>query len=147
MKKTFLIAGALLLASASSAFAQGYNPYYGEQSYYGRSGSYGNYARQLREERRHARVHQELDAAHAYEHYQGLDSRADHRDLHDSIEEAHDAYHYDHPGVGGYDSYGYGSYGYGGYGNRGYGYGNAPGYGYGGNYGGNGTSLSFSFGW
>lgn len=130
MKKTLLVAGALLLAtSASSAFAQGYNPYYGGQSYYGRQGSYGGYVRQLREQQRHARVHEELDAAHADEHYQGLESRGDHRDLHDAIDEAHDGYHYAQPRAGltrsnpygmngGYDSdYGYRSNNY--YGNNG----------------------------
>src|SRR5437868_7534605 len=79
MKKTLLIAGALLLTTvASSAFAQGY---YGGSygGYYGRSSPYVDYARQMREERRHARLHQELDSLHAYEHYQGFDSRADHR--------------------------------------------------------------------
>ena len=137
MKKTLLIVGALLLAtSASSAFAQGYRPYYGGQSYYGGSDYNGGYARQLREERRDARVHQELDALHADEHYQGLDSRGDHRDLHDSIEEAHDAYHYDHPGVG-YSGSNPSRYG-------GYGYGNAPSYGYG-NYSGYGNGMSFGF--
>jgi len=38
-----------------------------------------------------------LGAAHAEEHYQGMESRGDHRDLHDALEDAHDAYHDDHP--------------------------------------------------
>src|SRR6266478_8992025 len=97
MKKTLLIAGALLLASASSAFAQGYNPYYGGRAYYGRQNAYTDYFRQLRACQRHERLHEELDAAHAEEHSQGLESRADHRDLHDALEDAHDAYHDDHP--------------------------------------------------
>ena len=138
MKKSLLTAVALLLASASSAFAQGYSPYYGGQSYYGRSGSYGDYVRQQREERRHARVHQELDAVHADEHYQGLDSRADHRDLHDTVEDAHDAYHYDHPRAGAARS---NPYGY-----EGYGYGNGYGYGSNNYYGNNGMSFGFGFG-
>jgi hypothetical protein len=152
MNKTLLIAGALLLAtSASSAFAQGYNPYYGGQSYYGRQGSYGDYVRQLREEQRHARVHEELDAAHADEHYQGLESRGDHRDLHDAIDEAHDAYHYTHPRAGLPPSYPYGmngGYGYGG-GYSGYGGGySGSDYGYRSNnyYGNSGMSFRFGFG-
>src|SRR2546430_3221784 len=149
MKKTLLIAGALLLASASSAFAQGYNPYYGGRAYYGRQNAYTDYFRQLRACQRHERLHEELDAAHAEEHSQGLESRGDHRDLHDALEDAHDAYHDDHPradscdGLARSNPYGRNS-GYGGYG-----YGNAPGYGYGyapgygGKYG--GTSFGFRF--
>ena len=154
MKKTLLIAGALFLAtSASSAFAQGYNSY-GDQGYYGRQGSYGgqgylggqdsygDYVRLLRACQRHERLHEELGAVHADEHYQGLESRGDHRDLHDAIDEAHDAYHDDHPradncdGVARSNSYGM---------NGGYGY--APGYGYrSNNYGNNGMSFGFRFG-
>ena len=147
MKKTLLIAGALLLASASASFAQGYNPYYGGRAYYGRQSAYTDYFRQLRACQRHERLHEELDAAHAEEHSQGMESRADHRDLHDALEEAHDAYHDDHPradncdGLARYNPYrmsnpyryGYqeGSYGYG------------PGY-YRPNYG--GLSFGFAFG-
>jgi len=97
MKKTLLIAGALLLATAGSAFAQGYNPYYGGRAYYGRQNAYTDYFRQLRACQRHERLHEELDAAHAEEHSQGLESRGDHRDLHDALEDAHEAYHEDHP--------------------------------------------------
>ena len=149
MKKTLLIAGALLLASASSAFAQGYNPYYGGynggRAYYGRQNSYTDYFRQLRACQRHEGLHEELGGAHADEHYQGLESRGDHRDLHGALGDAHDAYHDDHPradycdGLARSNPYGRN----GGYG--GYGYGNAPGYGYGGNYGG-GMSFGFGFG-
>jgi hypothetical protein len=147
MRKTLLIAGALLLASASSAFAQGYNPYYGGRGYYGRQNAYTDYFRQLRACQRHERLHEELDAEHADEHYQGMESRGDHRDLHDAIDEAHDAYHDDHPRAdycdglarsnpygrtGGYQDDGYG-----------YGYGYGPGY-YRPNYG--GMSFGFGFG-
>jgi hypothetical protein len=132
MKKTLIIAGVLLLASASSAFAQGYNPYYGGRAYYGRQNAYTDYFRQLRACQRHERLHEELGAAHADEHYQGMESRDDHRDLHDALEDAHDAYHDDHPRVdycnGLTRSNPY----------RGYGY--APGY------GGNSGGLSFGFG-
>jgi len=92
-----------------------------------------DYFRQLRACQRHERLHEELGAAHAEEHYQGMESRADHRDLHDALEDAHDAYHDDHPradncdGLARSNPYGRNS-GYGGYG-----YGNARGYGYGGN--------------
>ena len=77
MKKTLLIAGALLLATASSAFAQGYNPYYGGRADYGRQNAYTDYFRQLRACQRHERLHEELDAAHADEHGEGLQSRGD----------------------------------------------------------------------
>ena len=145
MKKTLLIASALLLATASSAFAQGYNPYYGGRAYYGRQNAYTDYFRQLRACQRHERLHEELDAAHAEEHYQGMDGPGDHRDLHDALKDAHDAYHDDHPradfcdGLARSNPYPY-RYGYqdGGYGN---GYG--PGY-YRPNYG--GMSFGFAFG-
>ena len=90
MRKTLLIAGALLLASASSAFAQGYNPYYGGRAYYGRQNAYTDYFRQLRACQRHERLHEELGEEHAEEHYEGLQSRGDHRDLHDALEDAHE---------------------------------------------------------
>jgi len=148
MKKTLLIAGALLLATASSAFAQGYNPYYGGRADYGRQNAYTDYFRQLRACQRHERLHEELDAAHADEHGEGLQSRGDHRDLHDALEDAHDAYHDDHPradvcdGLARSNPYRGNPYGYG-YQQGGYGY--APSYGYGGNYGG-GMSFGFGFG-
>ena len=94
MKKFAVIAGALLLAStASSAFAQGY---YRTPGYYGSRGNL-DYFRQLRACQRHEREHEALGAAHAEEHYEGLESRGDHRDLHGALEEAHDAYHAEHP--------------------------------------------------
>ena len=71
-----------------------------------------------------------------------MDSRGDHRDLHDAIDEAHDAYHDNQRGAGGY-GYGYAP----GYGNA-PGYGSVPSYGYGSNnyYGNNGMSFGFGFG-
>ena len=144
MKKTLLIAAALLLAtSASSAFAQG-GLHYGGGYNYGRSGAYAEYFRQLRECQRHAGVHRELGQAHREEHYEGLESRGDHRDMHGALGEAHDAYHYDRPRADYCDSlmrrnrpsYGYGQ------GSYGYGYGQNPYYG---NYV-NGMSFGFSFG-
>src|SRR6266446_3156435 len=132
MKKTLLIAGALLLATASSAFAQGYSPYYGGRANYGRQNAYTEYFRQLRACQRHERLHEELGAAHAEEHYQGMESRGDHRDLHDALEDAHDAYHDDHPradfcdGLARSNPYRSNPYGYG-YQNGGYGYGYGPG--------------------
>ena len=147
MKTTLLIAGALLLASASTAFAQGYNPYYGGRAYYGRQNAYTDYFRQLRTCQRHEQLHEELDAAHAEEHYQGLESRGDHRDLHGVIDEAHDAYHDDHPradycdGLARSNPYRNNSYGYG---YREGGYGNEPDY-YRPSYG-NGMSFGFAFG-
>jgi hypothetical protein len=98
MKKTLLIAGALLLATtATSAFAQG-RPYYGGgYGYYGGAGSYADSVRQLRACQRHARLHRELGAEHAEEHAEGLEGPGDHHDLHEALEDAHEAYHEDHP--------------------------------------------------
>ena len=143
MKKFAVIAGALLLAStASSAFAQGY---YRTPGYYGAPWRgyaapwRGNldYFRQLRACQRHEREHEALGAAHAEEHYEGLESRGDHRDLHDALEDAHDAYHAEHPRADFCDGL-TGSYRYD---NRGYGYGG----GYGPYYGG-GLQFGFGFG-
>src|SRR6266567_9615959 len=146
MKKTLLIAGALLLASASSGFAQGYNPYYGGRAYYGRQNAYTDYFRQLRACQRHERLHEELDVAHAEEHSQGMESRGDHRDLHGALEDAHDAYHDDHPRADNCDglarSNPYRSNPYGqGYQDGGYGYGYGPG-----TYQPNSGGMSFGFG-
>jgi len=87
-----------------------------------------------------------LDAAHAEEHSQGMESRADHRDLHDALEEAHDAYHDDHPRADSCDGLAR-SNPYRGNPNR-YGY-QEGGYGYGygpGNYQPNYGGMSFGFG-
>ena len=136
MKKLMVIAGALLLAStASSAFAQGY---YRTPGYYGGpSRGYLNYYRQLRACQRHGRLHEELGAAHAEEHQEGLESPGDHRDLHDALEEAHEAYHADHPRADMCDGltarYGFGDRAYGSY--------------YGGSYGPSyGMRFGFGFG-
>ena len=145
MKTTLAIAAGLLLATATtSAFAQ---PYYGGRNYAAPS-QYGEYVRQMRACQREARLHAELGQVHQDEHYQGLESRGDHRDLHDELEGAHDQYHYDNPradlcnrymqpnryapryGFGysqdRYGGNGYGGNGYGGYNN---GYGDYNGYG------------------
>ena len=97
MRKLLIGAGALLLATAAtSAFAQ---PYYGGYGGYGYGGpgSYRAYVQQMRACQRHDRLHRELDAEHAQEHAEGLYGPGDHRDLHDTLEEAHEAYHEDHP--------------------------------------------------
>ena len=143
MKKTLIIAGALLLAtSAGSAFAQG-RPYYGGgYGYYGGANSYRDYVRQMRACQRHERLHRELDAEHAEEHAEGLGGPADHRDLHDTLGEAHEMYHEDHPRADLCDSMDYSQQ----YRGNGYGYGSAP-YRYGSNgYYGNGLSFGFAFG-
>ena len=145
MKTTLAIAAGLLLATATtSAFAQ---PYYGGRQIYRTPSPYAEYVRQMRACQRHAREHAELGQAHADEHDEGFDSRGDHRDLHDELGEAHDAYHADHPRAdfcnrymsnpyrprNGYPQSGYGGYGYNG---SGYGYNNGyGGYGYGYGYG------------
>lgn len=142
MKKTLLIAGALLLAatSATSALAQG-RPYYGGGYYNARPNPYTQYFRQLRESQRHARLHEELGEAHAEEHYEGLGSRGDHRDLHGALGEAHDAYHYDHPRADYWDGLARMNRPYNGYGQGSYGYGYGQYH-----YYGNGMSFGFSFG-
>src|SRR5438067_303924 len=131
-KSLIIIAGALLLGTvATSASAQGWPYYgggyggaYGAYRGYGGPGAYRNYARQLRACQQHERLHQELGAEHAEEHWQGLDSYGDHYDLHGALDDAHDAYHDDHPradlceGMGS-PRYYQPNYGY------------APGYGYG----------------
>jgi hypothetical protein len=122
VKKTLIIAGALLLAtSASSAFAQG-RPYYGGYGNYGRAGSYTDYVRQMRACQRHARVHRELGREHAEEHAEGLEGPADHRDLHDTLGEGHEMYHEDHPRADLCDTMGYGGRSRG----NGYAYGYSP---------------------
>jgi hypothetical protein len=143
MKKTLLIASAVLLATAGAASAQSYYGGYGYRGYYGSPSSYGDYVRQMRTCQRHAQLHRELDAEHADEHDQGFYGPGDHRDLHEDLDEAHDAYHADHPSADFCNSYGYDrpapyryrSYGY----NNGYGYGYAPNA-----YG--GMSFGFSYG-
>ena len=84
---------ALFAGSLSSASAQ---PYWGPRHYSPRM-SYTEFFRQLRACQRHERVHRQLGREHAHEHYDGLESRGDHRDLHGALGEAHDAYHYDNP--------------------------------------------------
>jgi len=137
MKTTLAIAAGLLLATATtSAFAQ---PYYGGRQIYRTPSPYAEYVRQMRACQRHAQEHRELGQVHADEHYEGMESWDDHRDLHDELEEAHDAYHADHPRADFCNRYmsryrpAYRS-GYP------YGYGNAPGY-----YN-NGMSFGFSYG-
>ena len=140
--KTILIsaaaAAALFAGSATSASAQ---PYWGGgYRSYGPS-SYADYYRQLRACQRHNRVHRELDREHDYGHYEGLESRGDHRDQHDALDEAHEAYHYDNPRSDFCDRMNYSSryrnpYGYG---NPNYGSGFGFGFGtYGNGYGFNG---------
>src|SRR5215510_2854833 len=149
MKKTLLIAGAaaLLAVSAPSAFAQSY---YGGSPYFRAPSGYAEYVRQMRACQRHAREHQELGQVHAEEHYEGLESRGDHRDLHDDLDAAHDAYHADHPRADFCNRYytqryrpayryGYPQNGYG------YNYGNGY-YNYNNGYYNNGLSFGFSYG-
>lgn len=123
MKKTLMIAGALMLATATTtAFAQEWRPYEPGYGYYGGPGSYRDYVRQLRACQRHAQLHRELDGEHAQEHAEGLEGPGDHRDLHDALGEAHEQYHEDHPradvcdamgmGNGPAYRYGYAPYGY-----------------------------------
>src|SRR5690349_3905393 len=98
MKKTLLIASAILLATAGAASAQSYYGGYGYRGSYGSDGyrgyygslrSYADFVRQMRACREHARLHRELDAEHAEEHAQGFEGPGDHRDLHDDLDEAH----------------------------------------------------------
>src|SRR5262249_31143496 len=115
------------------------------------AGSYRDYVRQLRACRQHDRLHRELGAEHSQEHAEGLESRGDHRDLHDALEEGHDAYHADHPRADICDAMGWSNRNsgsaYRNYGNP-YPYRYAPnGYSYGpSGYYGNGLSFSFGFG-
>ena len=150
MKKLLFGAGALLLASvAVPAAAQewgGYSGYgrgngYGDS--YGRHYGYGdtsgrgygyNYADVVRQHvracRKHARIHERLSEERRELHGEGFDGGWDHRDVHDELGGAHDAYHDSHPGANNcsywnrqyynmlnrsrYGRYGR-SYGYGGY--------------------------------
>src|SRR5258708_40046157 len=78
MKKTLLIASALLLATASSAFAQGYNPYYGGRAFFKRPEPHicsfpSPSARQPPES-----PHEETDSPHAHQHHQTKTSRRAH---------------------------------------------------------------------
>src|SRR5262245_21965168 len=101
MKTTLLIASAMLLATAATyGSAQGYGAYGyygGGYGNYGSPGSYREFVQQWRACQRHERLHRELNAEHAQEHADGLEGPGDHRDLHDTLGEAHDMYHEDHP--------------------------------------------------
>lgn len=137
--KTLLIsaaaAAALLTGSVTSASAQPYGgSYWGPRPYMRMSST--EFYRQLRACQRHDRVHRELGSEHAYEHGTGgIQSRGDHYDQHDALEQAHDAYHDDHPRADFCDrmirssryrdpyahwnrNYGNSGYGFGAYGNR-----------------------------
>src|SRR5437868_9614314 len=109
VKKTLLIAGAFLLATAGAASAQPWSyGGYGGYEYRGGPSAYADYVRQMRACQRHDQLHRELGSVHADEHDQGFDSRGDHRDLHEELDEAHDAYHADHPRADMCDRIGYG---------------------------------------
>lgn len=119
MKKVFIAASVLLLATAAAipASAQGWsfgfssgNGYYGNGyngngygGYYGNGygypyrrgygGYYNPYSAYLHERRQHARLHRQLDEAHADAHDEGIYGHQDHADTHDALDEAHEQYH------------------------------------------------------
>jgi hypothetical protein len=78
------------------------NPYRNYYGGYGYGGYYNPYSSYLREYRDHARLHRQLDEAHARAHEEGIYGPDDHADTHDALDAAHERWHENRSGFDDY---------------------------------------------